>query len=235
MSKYKLIPIIAVLVILVGGVWLATRRVPIPHEPIYQGKAISVWLDDQHSIDGRIELADASVRAVQAIGTNAIPYLLATLECSDSQTNGGIKRRQAMYGFRALGMEAQPAVPKIVSLVLTSSDNGIHYDAINALTSAPEEAITLFTQALESQDSETRVRAAFALGCLRQAPQISVPALAKALSDPDAKVREGAVGSLGPYQAQARPLIPQITVLLNDTDASVRSRATESLGMIQPK
>ncbi|HEX7618845.1 MAG TPA: hypothetical protein VF480_09025, partial [Verrucomicrobiae bacterium] len=151
MLQRKLILIVAVLVVLGGAVWLATHREPIPHEPIYHGKAISVWLDDQNFIGGSIVLADASVRAVQAIGTKAIPYLLASLECSGSQTNSAIKRHQAIYGFRALGREARPAIPKIVNLVLTSSDFGIHYDAINALAEAPEEAITLFAQALESQ------------------------------------------------------------------------------------
>lgn len=71
------------------------------------------------------------------------------------------KRQRAMYGFRALGLEARPAIPAIVSLVLNSSENG---HAIGALTGAQEEDIVLIAQALSNPDREVRVRAAFALG-----------------------------------------------------------------------
>jgi hypothetical protein len=251
MTRRKLILIVLVILAGLGGaVWMLG-----PIEPRYGGKRLSVWLDDQRFVDeGRIELTDESVRAVRAIGSNAIPCLLAMLRCSDSQAKlrlamalgrypslqeripiGATKRRQAVYGFRALGLEARPAIPEIVNLGLTSSDGGTRSDAINALTSAHEEAIALIAQALTSRDREVRVRAAFALGCLRQAPDVSLPALTKALSDPDAEVRAMAVGSLGPYRDHARPMVSQITGLLTDTNARVRTCATEALAMIQPK
>ena len=104
------------------AVWLLT-----PREPIHNGKRLRVWLDNQRMVDGaRIELADESVRAVRAVGSNAIPCLVAMLHSSDSQAKlrlttylqrypflqrripiGATKRRRAMYGFRALGLESR--------------------------------------------------------------------------------------------------------------------------------
>ena len=139
MSHGKLILIFSVLVILGGAVWFATRREPLPPEPIYDGKHLSVWLTDEsfdRLVVNGIGLTDVAVDAVRAIGTNAIPYLLATLESSGSTSNSVMKRHKAATGFRALGSEARPTYPKLVSLALTSPDFGIECDAINALMKA---------------------------------------------------------------------------------------------------
>ena len=72
-------------------------------------------------------------------------------------------------------------------------------DAINALTEADQDAITLLARGLEDNDPKVRSRAAFALCCLRQTPSVSVPALSRVLSDPDAEVRARAADALSLY------------------------------------
>lgn len=246
MTRRKLTFLLVVTMGIVGVIWLSN-----PSEPAYEGKRLSVWLDDQRMVDGRIELSEQSIRAVQAISTNAIPHLLNMLRCSDSKAKlwvvqrlwrysvvrehvplAGAKRQRAILGFRALGLNASSAIPELVNLVLNSPDDT---GAINALTSSGEDAIESFAEAVSSPDPEVRKRAVFALGCLRQAPDVALPALGKALSDSDAEVRAVAVGALGPYQERARPMISQITSLLTDTNPRVRVCATEALAMIEAK
>ncbi len=244
-NRRRIIAGLLILVVIAIAIWMLR-----PKEPSYNGKRLSVWLDDQHWVEGgRIELSQESVQAVRAIGTNAIPFLMAMIQCKDSKAKMWIaarvwrlsfihdyfpfnatKQRRAMYGFRALGLEAKQAFPELAGLVFHSSENGIF---INALTEADAETITLIANSVTDSDSEVRQRAVHALGCLRQAPQISLPALTKALSDSNSDVRATAAGSLGPYQSQAAGLVPILESLLTDTNARVTNCAAESLRLIK--
>jgi HEAT repeat protein len=238
MSNYKLALIVAVLVIVGGALGLELRGGRRPPEPIYAGKRLTVWLANE-SIDramvNGIGLTDEAADAVRAIGTNAIPYLLATLESSGTNAKSIMDRHRAATGFRALGPEAQSAYPTLVGLALNSTDYGVRCDAINALMLADEKAITLLAQALGNPDRAIRARAALALYFDRRAPTIAMPALTEALNDPEATVRANAVRALGAYQERARPLAPRITALLNDPDNAVKNGAAEALRFINPK
>ena len=238
MKKKALIYIVTALAVIAGIFWLAMRRESLPREPIYDGKALSVWLSSE-SIDramvNRIGLTDEAVQAVRAIGTNAIPYLLATLQCPGTNADAIMKRHRAATGFRALGSEASPAYPKLVGLALTSPNSFVRDEAVNALMKADREGVALLVQALQSHDQEVRARAALALFYAREVPDVSLPALTAALSDPDAEVRANAVRAIGAYQERARSLIPQITTLLDDKDYNVKNAAAEALRMINLK
>ena len=244
MSKYKLILIVAALSVVTGIFWFAIRRDSLPPEPIYGGKNLSVWLSNE-SIDramvNGIGLTDDAVQAVRAIGTNAIPYLLATLQCPGTNGDSIMKRHRAATGFRALGSEASPAYPKLVSLVLTSPNSFVRDAAINSLMVADRDAVALLTQALQSQDQQTRALAAFALRADRGAPDIAIPSLSEALNDPNSEVRANAVEALGAYlwggshQVLAHSLVPKITALLRDTNGRVRNSAAEALREINLK
>src|SRR5262245_28536683 len=52
-------------------VWLLVGVIGGPSEPVYQGKALSLWLED-YTPSGRQKAAEA----VRSTGTNAIPILL---------------------------------------------------------------------------------------------------------------------------------------------------------------
>ncbi len=110
-----------------------------PGEPGYEGKKLSTWIDELQALT-RAEQANPKtpqVRAMRAIGTNAIPWLLKEIE---RHPNGAAWRRrvnQVLYkqtliryrvpypnhqnraevGFRALGELGEPAIPAILALV----------------------------------------------------------------------------------------------------------------------
>ena len=58
--------------------------------PVYNGKPLSVWADEVLALNHLANVVDTNppaVQAVRAIGTNAIPWLLADLRHRSSQTN----------------------------------------------------------------------------------------------------------------------------------------------------
>lgn len=112
------------------------------HEPVYAGKTLSAWADELCKLDrlsNIVSTARPQVRAMRAIGTNAIPWLTDELirpaplawrinQLLDKQSV--IKYRlpttapfpywhqlRARAGFWALGEIAEPAIPKLASLL----------------------------------------------------------------------------------------------------------------------
>lgn len=249
MQRYrKYLLIVGCLAVLLCLGFLAFKG---PPEPDYQGRRLTQWLFDQRITDkGGIELSDASVRAVQAIGTNGLPVLLEMLGSSDSQFKLRLamrvqkirflynfipiympRRFAAMLGFRALGRTAKPAFAQIIKVVLDSDDN---LQAMSALGSASDDAdpVLAFVKGLSDPDPKVRRRAALALAYFRQAPDISLPALVHALKDPAQEVRMQAAYSLGPYGEAAGAVIPALTELSTNLDPGVSLIATQALQRI---
>jgi hypothetical protein len=238
---------LASLVALAVGAWRCT-----PDEPSYQGKRLSKWLDDQHWVDGgRVELSDAAVRAVRALGTNAVPHLLAMLRATDSPLKqrvgiflerrsskpfrielAGVKHIRAMYGFRALGPVAKRYYPEIVQIVLHGSEQA-HGMAIGSMPDADESTVLQLAAGLSSPDPDVRMRAVFALGCHRVAPAVSVQALIRMLRDSVPEIRGRAAGSLAGYQEVARSAIPALLDLSHDTNAYVSFKVADALKSIR--
>src|SRR3954471_7105324 len=56
-----------------------------PSEPDYEGKKLSTWLDELQALTkaDQANPRTPQVRAVRAIGTNAIPWLLKEMEMHD--------------------------------------------------------------------------------------------------------------------------------------------------------
>src|SRR5580765_3923617 len=71
---------LVVVVLVAAAVW------PGPREPEYQGKKLSEWLE------GQLEYPRGCAEAVQAIGTNGVPFLLRSLEYRYSPWKLGVFR-----------------------------------------------------------------------------------------------------------------------------------------------
>lgn len=176
MSRKLTILYIAALIAALGGLcWLFL----VPHEPTYDGKPLSVWLDQwNHYIMAEQKSPDRAKRdqaqaAIQQIGTNAIPTLLRMagrkdpawkkklIALANKQSLVRLRPRPLEYyhayhskaanGFYALGSAAQPAVPGLIGL-------------------------------LRDEDREVRASAAFCLTFLGPNATNAVPALVEALN-----------------------------------------------------
>src|SRR5262249_30916181 len=140
-KRRRLILILAALAVLAGVVTYLCW----PDEPYYGGRSLSSWLGDSVNPFARIQRGDFSMmdgsgaestkRAVEAIGTNAIPTLLRFVQAKDSGSRrwfsaaGGYSMRSrvritsawekhmmAQMGFAMLGTNALPAVPALMQL-----------------------------------------------------------------------------------------------------------------------
>jgi hypothetical protein len=107
-------------------------------EPSYEGKRLSVWLDELCKFDSIHQRSQGveQIKAIRAIGTNAIPWLLR-----EYRQGGGAWRwklnqllakqpvfkyrfraakdrpYRATTGFKALGEVAEPAIPELLAMV----------------------------------------------------------------------------------------------------------------------
>src|SRR5438105_196954 len=115
-------------------------------EPVYQGKELTVWLEQFGANRwgrGNRELGSQAEAAIRHIGTNAVPILLERMARRESSIRiqltsripnrwlnrfhlAGVNeycrrvsecRRLGAYGFAALGPDAKPAVPALIALL----------------------------------------------------------------------------------------------------------------------
>ena len=211
-------------------------------EPSYNNKPLSAWLDDRvPRPDGTIVLSDESMFAVQQIGHQAIPVLLQWLQYSDPPGFRLLRganvpvplndnwRLRAVYGFRALGDAAAPAISDLVQLALYEQDESVRLAAIGALTNNHPEALRLLSASLRSTDPAGRLQAADVLAYNR--PPAAIPLLTEALTDSDPGVRAKAARALGLYSS---PLVPDATLdalnaMSSDSDITVRVAAQSAI------
>jgi hypothetical protein len=172
LNRARIIALIVIL--LLGGMWaihlLRTK------EPAYQGRSLSQWLKSYHTQQDPSSLPDPanpevadSVRAVRAIGTNALPHLLKILAANRapgsvqleslahrlgwkrfSLPHAPNQRGLALRGFTILGPHAAPAAPALIQLA-ESGPNDQRYLALWCLEKIqPEKQINfpMLTQLL---------------------------------------------------------------------------------------
>jgi HEAT repeat protein len=220
---------VGLVILLLAIVGLVAWQVILPHEPTFSAKSLSAWLREGYvpgSPNPEIR------RAIQQIGTNGLPRLLALVRVKDSalkRTLLALSRGQslisirahsaeeyhgmAMVGFSVLGPAARPAVPALIDL-LNKAD-----------------------------DVEVQSTAAFCLGVIGPAAQESVPALIQCLSNVVnvnntgyggvAFLKERAATALGVMGPAAQPAIPILTIATNDGRWYVRNAAKMALMRLQ--
>ena len=185
-----------------------------PREPAYQGRTLRSWLKE---FDDGYESADTNaIAAIQAIGTNGLPVLLAELEYEEPLWREKYReiadklpivkpRLQppwnrdlwAAYAFHALGAEGKPAISALSGLLF---------------------------------QGRSAIPAAFALAGIGQD---ALPELANALSHTNARIRMAVVEGLGGWRGNARTVVPLLIKTLADESQLVRREAAQALGELE--
>ena len=258
MTKRRSIWIVSSLVALaVAGLLLARAL----REPSYQGKSLSEWLDD-FSGRGReagSDLAsstarqDASVAAVRAIGTNAIPHLLRMLDAEDSPRKlkwaallakylkvkinteqAGIEQTRAMSGFLILGPKASPALPELMKRVNgPGAINGNRELLLfRAISSTGKDSIPYLHPLLTNRIPTLRGEAAIALSGVNPSREI-VADLARLLGDENTGVRGDTAVAFSNLRSELA--LPALIRNLRDTNAVVRQMSAFALGFYGKK
>ena len=153
------VAVLVVLLVAFAGWWL-TRA----HEPEYQGRSLSAWLDEYNKAGTwNVEPANAAIRAM---GTNCLPFLLAHIKHKPSRLKAkvvGLVSKQRLlklpfygaerYGsasivaLNALGPEASPLCPELLAL---TKDSGKWWFANLSLLAIGTNAIPYLEAACEN-------------------------------------------------------------------------------------
>lgn len=226
--------------------WLLCRT----PEPVYQGKNLRHWLWEMEIAPDSASLAwKESIEAVRAMGTNALPTLLAMLRTPESawkrkfvdwtQDALGldledhlpeVRRRRALAGLRVLGTVAEPAIPQITKLV-SAGDLQVSASALGALAEiGGPQTIAPLMAAVTNKSPQVSVPAAAMLGALRADARPAIPALLEALETSDAGLRASAARALGEIAFSPRRCVPALTKALGDSNSLVRFSAATALG-----
>jgi len=207
----------------IGMLFLRTRE----HEPAYQGKSLSEWLEVQAHQSADDENNGPSVNAIRAIGTNAVPYLVKWVSYDPMRGGfkGGLrsvarklpnstppslrlwvmedrdetKAQQARLGFEILGEQAQSAISELTTLMTNPATARRSQATALALASIGKPAIpVLSTQLADTNCPYRRMIAAWFGTFTGLATNDSVvPPLLRALHDPDPDVISFAATGLG--------------------------------------
>jgi hypothetical protein len=234
------------LLVVIGGI-LAGQAVNalLPHEPVYQGRRLSAWLEDLDPVQPK-EVRARARDAIRQIGTNAVPMLMDWFRARDSWlkirlielankqrlvkihfTSAPDRSRRAYRACRILGPRAKPAIPGLIELL---SDTRTTPTAGNVLVLFGADAIGPLTQALTNQSINIRYSAACLLGLFRAGAVAAVPALIQSLKDADYRMRLVAALSLDEIHEAPGAVVPALITNLDDPDAFVRRVTAEALG-----
>ena len=228
-----------------GAFWLWPTQ-----EPAYEGKRLGEWLDEGMRLAQDPYVTDQSVervvKAVQAIGTNAIPFLLRDMERKEPRWLGSAKTRaykmklmdqthfwswrlnRSMRGFRALGTNAAPALERL--LALHDGESLASGSAGAALIALGPIAVPELEKRLHATNSVTRGRAAGTLVFFGPAAESAISSLLAMVDDTNNSARGTAVGALMGINRQPERLVPVFRSLLGDSNAIIRVYAAGGLG-----
>jgi hypothetical protein len=166
---------IPVLVLLVSSLLCVLLGYFQPRQPAHEGKSLRRWLTQ---LKPRYNSQDYSInaevyRALQAIGTNAIPVLRMELRARDSKVKARIirllgrqsfflmmlapaevRRRNAVLACQVLGPSGSPLIPDLDDLL--NRAEGRVVEAAEALASAGPEAMPILLKRLSHTNSSVR-------------------------------------------------------------------------------
>src|ERR1051325_9539906 len=254
--------------LLVAGLILLfffVRIASVSREPHYQGRTLSEWsriYGSNHWSAAHHELEAEAQSAIQAIGTNGIPFVLGQIGARESffkrearktlpakwhlrlhlRDNSGDIRRTGAHGIAALGSNAAVAIPRLIQIARHHPEEDARYVvtyALRTLCETSEPALPFFLEALTNQVAIIRDEAAIGLGSMANHTDLAMPALIQHLKRQKATTHtfelSDALGSLRRLGRAARPATPEVMTLLGHSVQDVREAATNCLLEIDPE
>ncbi len=230
-KKRRILFAVLVLAILGGLAWMVFSPRVEP-EPVYQGKSLSVWLEnyDPYNTKRSSQQSIATQTAIQTMGTNAIPTMLRMLRTPNlpwknwlfalAQKQHVIKIKyvepwrnyeRAAYGLQALGPRAADAVPELLKMFdqYPGAQMALARD-IAYIGPDAKMAVPSLLRHTTSKDSDTRANSLYALGQIHAEPDLTVPVLINGLQDPDPGVGASAAMGLGAFGPKAKAAVPAL-------------------------
>jgi hypothetical protein len=217
---------------------------PSSRGPVYQGKHLREWMDGHPR---------EYVPAVRAIGTNAIPFLLAELQATDSAlarlgesllarvqmgplwTPARMRHYHARLAFQILDTNALPALLEaLFSHPMQIKEGDLSWAAGAALSwlSSPEaEELKQrrLGEALRQDSPALRANACLAFYAGNRPAAQQVTRLAELTHDADPRVRVAATRGLMTWHTNGTTVLPALIARLADPEPEVRQLALQAL------
>jgi hypothetical protein len=181
------------------------------NEPVYQGRRLGSWLRGHPR---------EYIPAVLAVGTNALPYLLAELQATDSAP--------ARYAERML------AKASVGPFWRTARDRSYHAGLglqILDTNAVPALVNLIFAQPMQTVEGDPGYSAAAALKCLpsTEAQRLVAERLALALSSPDTMECRNACLALSLWPRPDEDIARSLAALSRSPNATVRAAAVRAI------
>ncbi len=222
---------------------------PRPTEPQFHGRQLSEWLADV-SFSGEAQDLKAQ-RAVAAIGTNALPWLVSTVRANQPRwkwlgarllysrpfaafrfPSPELKLNQAVCGIRVLGRSAKQTIPLLTMLL---DEKETSWVAMTALLQMLPDSAEALAKGLTNKSDRVRFFCATGLADGATNASLAVPTLIKFLNDPRNRVRWTAAKALGAIGLQPHRSVPAFINALEDADWEVRYSSVTSLVVFRPE
>lgn len=210
--------IIVFLILAAAGIVIsiATRD----REPRYGGKPLSEWLKLTAS-NGQSGLSKDSVEAIAHIGTNAVPYLLESIQYQQPTWETALadkfhvryfmtlegrtylRRAEAVAAFKVLGGQAKGAIPEL-SKLMSSKVESISRMSSGAMGAIGKDSIPVLLDFLTNRPAHTLFapfNLVFAWNALGTNATNTIPFLIEHLNDRDFEVAETCIGLLATLAA----------------------------------
>jgi len=206
---------------------LAVLAMTLPHRELrYKGKSITQWLHPEGKPAESLIVPVEAQDAILKMGTNAIPTALRWISYERSDWTpydlfkvkgislGLLQKKsteseahfvsnhidRALDGeniFVVLGPIAQPAIPELTRLAVTSSDEQRLHHCVNALSYTGSNAIPALLNIITNAQTEARCYAISLLPRFQTSALPAVPILVSCAHDENTRVASAAKAALG--------------------------------------
>jgi HEAT repeat protein len=187
-------------------------------EPVDHGKCLSVWLRDCDKSEWVGSERQIGQKAVQQIGTNAIPWLLR-----------GLREIESPLVLKFLGLARRQ---KFVRIQHTPSAAYNHKAAVGfeALGQTAKDAVPALIQTFQRNLSiDSQRETAISLGWIGPAAKDAIPTLIEASTNATCPARAEAVWALTRIGDEANRLVPALTTCLGDSSFGIHRHALAGL------
>jgi len=201
----------------------------IPGEPRLVVPALLASLSDPNP--NLVEAVEGAVVNLAALGTNAVPELIALFQ----QTDYPSLRYAAARGLGATGLEAKGAIPALLSGLL-NTNQGIRecsVGALGAIHSQSELVVPQIMKCLNDPASPVRYQALVALERYGPEAKEAIPALLELLQDRSNPFQGAAVYALCSIRAEPERVVPTLVDYFtthSDPDWGLRVAGAEAFG-----
>ena len=219
-----------------------------PKEPVYQGKRFGEWVIEAYCDSGPERMA-AARNAVQAIGTNALPWLMAeftrpepkwrkliyrwTVKLSPRQPDVPpevVRIEWAAAGLEMLGSNVTPVLPELAQHL--SHPLRANW-AARAMAAAGDSALPWLVQGLATADPIAGPASAKGLLALAYRLEAAVPPLVQALQSTNAETRWEVAFGLRQIRLRPELVVPAVAAAQSDPDIGIAEMAAQTLAFMR--